>query len=85
MNRSSAETGWPGVSMLRVVEIEEMVCNFSLSVAARTLVRADPSLRYTSILLGREATNKQTILEYGSPGKREKDDSKPDCRDSKLT
>ena len=37
-----------------------MISNFYLSVAARTLVRADPSLRYTSMLLGRQPTNKQT-------------------------
>ena len=29
--------------------------NFYLSVAARKIVRADPSLRYTSMLLGRQA------------------------------
>ena len=36
-----------------------MICNFYLSVAARKIVCADPSRRYTSMLLGREATNKQ--------------------------
>ena len=36
-----------------------MICRFDLSVAARKIVRADPSLRYTSMLLGRSATNKQ--------------------------
>ena len=35
-----------------------MICNFYLSVAARKIVRADPSLRYTSMLLGRLATSK---------------------------
>ena len=34
-----------------------MICNFSLSVAARTIVRADPFLRYESMLLGRYVTN----------------------------
>ena len=37
-----------------------MICNFYLSVAARKIVGADPSLRYTSLLLGRKATNQQT-------------------------
>ena len=40
-------------------EIESLICNFYLSVAACTIVRADPSLRYTSVLMGRYATNKQ--------------------------
>ena len=31
-----------------------MICNFYLSVAARKIVCADPSLRYTSMLLGRK-------------------------------
>ena len=35
--------------------------NFYLSVAARKIVCADPSLRYTRMLLGRYATNQQTI------------------------
>ena len=39
-----------------------MICNFCFSVAARKIVFADPSLRYTSMLLGRYATNQQTIL-----------------------
>ena len=30
-----------------------LICNFYLSVAARAVVWADPSLRYTSMLLGR--------------------------------
>ena len=33
--------------------IESAICNFYLSVAARRIARADPSLRYTSKLLGR--------------------------------
>ena len=36
---------------------ESLICNFYLSVAARTPVWVDPSLRYTSMLLGRQATN----------------------------
>ena len=51
--RVSAGTGRPGVSILWLGEVESLICNFYLSVAARKLVRADPSLRYTSMLLGR--------------------------------
>ena len=39
-----------------------MICNFYLSVAVRKIVCADPSLRYTRMLLGPEATNKQTNI-----------------------
>ena len=34
-------------------EMESLICNFYLSVAARQIVWADPSLRYTCMLLGR--------------------------------
>ena len=51
--RVSAGTGRSGVSILRLGEVERLICNFYLSVAARKIVRADPSLRYTSKLLGR--------------------------------
>ena len=36
--RVSAGTGWPGVSILYLGEVEGLICNFCLSVAARTLV-----------------------------------------------
>ena len=49
----SAETGRPGVKILWSGEVESLICNFYLSVAARKIVWADPSLRYTSMLLGR--------------------------------
>ena len=49
----SAGTGWPGVCILCLVEIESLICHVCLSVVARTLTWADPSLRYTSMLLGR--------------------------------
>ena len=42
------------------VRFESLVSNFYLSVAARKTVLADPSLRYTRMLLGRYATNEQT-------------------------
>ena len=51
--RVSAGTGWPGVSILWLGEMESLICNFYLSVAARKIVEADLSLRYTRILLGR--------------------------------
>ena len=51
--RVSAGTGRPGVNILWLGEVESLVCNFYLSVAARKIVWADPSLRYTCMLLGR--------------------------------
>ena len=51
--RVSTGTGWPGVSILWLGEVERLICNFYLNVAARKIVWADPSLRYTSLLLGR--------------------------------
>ena len=51
-NRVSAGTGWPGVSILWLGEMESLV-NFYLSVAARKIVGADLSLRYTCMFLGR--------------------------------
>ena len=46
--RVSAGPGWPGVSIIWLGEIASLICNFYLSVAACTIVWADPSLRYTS-------------------------------------
>ena len=51
--RVSAGTGWPGVSILWLGEMESLVCNFYFIVAARKNVWADPSLKYTGMLLGR--------------------------------
>ena len=51
--RVSTGTGRPGVSILWLGEVECLICSFYLSVAARKIVWADPSLRYTSLLLGR--------------------------------
>ena len=51
--RVSAGTGRPGVSILWLGEMESLICTNCLSVAARKIVWADPSLRYTSMLLGR--------------------------------
>ena len=52
-SRVSAGTGRPGVGILWLGEVERWICNFYLSVAAHAIVWADPSLRYTSMLLGR--------------------------------
>ena len=59
--RVSAGTGRPGVSILWLAEVDSLVCNFYLSVAARKIVWAGPSLRYTSMLLDvKQTTNQQT-------------------------
>ena len=50
--RISAGTGCPSVSILWLGEVESLLCNFYLSVAVRKIVWADPSLRYTGILMG---------------------------------
>ena len=51
--RVNTGTGWASVSILWLGEMESLVCNSYLSVAAHKIVWADPSLRYTSMLLGR--------------------------------
>ena len=47
-----ARTVWPSVSILRLGEIARLICNFSLSVAAHTIVWADLPLRYTRHVAG---------------------------------
>ena len=47
-----AGSGWPGVSLPFLGEIASWIGSFCLSVAARKLVRAGPSLKYSSMLLG---------------------------------
>ena len=49
----STGTGQLSVSILWLGEVESWICNFYLSVAVRKTVCAAPSLRYTSLLLGR--------------------------------
>ena len=58
-SRVSAGTGRPSMSILWLGEVESWICNFYLSVAARTIVWADSSPR--DILLGRKATNQQLL------------------------
>ena len=50
--RVSTCTDWPGVSLLWQDEVENLIYNFYLRVAACKLVWADPSPRYTSMMLG---------------------------------
>ena len=38
-----AGTEWPGISILWLGEVESLICNFCLSMAAHKLVWADPS------------------------------------------
>ena len=50
--RVIARIGWPGVSKLWVGEMASLICSFCLIVEACTNVKANLSLRYTSMLLG---------------------------------
>ena len=47
--RGSGGASWPGAS---IFGWDRWICNFYFSVAARTIVWADPSMRYTSVVLG---------------------------------
>ena len=58
--RVSAGTGCPGVSILWLGEMESLICNFYLSVAARKLVRADPSLSEIHSHVAWTLSNQQT-------------------------
>ena len=51
--RVSTGTGRSGVSILWLGEVGSWICNFYLSVAAHKIVWSGPSLRCTSLLLGR--------------------------------
>ena len=59
--RFSVRIGWPRVSILWLGEIEKLIWNLYLIVAACQLVWADPCMRYASMLLGSRAINKQQI------------------------
>ena len=61
----STGTGWPGVSILWLGWIASLICNFCLSVAACTIVYADASLRYTSMLLGHYAASNSNCTVTG--------------------
>ena len=60
--RVSAGTGWPGVSILWLGEMESLICTFYLSVAACRIVWADLSLKYTCMLLGCLAPRNKQIV-----------------------
>ena len=47
----STWTGLPGVSIVWLGEIANLICNFYFSIAVCTIVWVDSSLRYTSMLL----------------------------------
>ena len=57
--RVSTGTGGPSVSILWPGEVESLICNLYLSVAARKIVWAGPSLRYTRCVAGM-LSNQQT-------------------------
>ena len=59
-NRVSDGTGWTSVSVVWLGGIESLICYFYITVAVHAIVWADRSPRYSSMLLGCEATNKQT-------------------------
>ena len=58
--RVSAGTSWPSVSVRWLGEAARLICIFYHSVAAHTLVWADPSLRDNSMLQGL-LNNQQTM------------------------
>ena len=59
--RVRARTGWPGASMLLPGEIASLISDFYLSMAARTIVSADPSLRYSSLKTKKNKKNKKNL------------------------
>ena len=60
--RVSTGTGRPGVSILWLGEVERLICSFYLSVAARKIVLADPSLNTLACCWDvKQPTNKQTL------------------------
>ena len=62
--RVSGGSGWVGISRLWLGEVDNLICN--VYVAARKLVWADPSPRYTSMLLG-HWTGKQATNSFSTP------------------
>ena len=58
--RVSAGTGWPGVSILWLGEVESLIFNFYLSVAACKIVR--PWDTHTCCWDVKQATNKQILV-----------------------
>ena len=60
--RVSAGTGQPGVSMLWLGEMESLICNFYLSVAARKIEQIHPWDTLACFWDVKQPTNKQTLL-----------------------
>ena len=65
--RVRAGMGWPLCQYTVVSELESLICNLYLSLAEGTFVWTDPSLRYTSMLLGCYGTDKQLKDLYSRP------------------
>ena len=59
--RVSAGTSWPGVSILWLGEMESLVCNFCLSVAACKIVQIRPWDTLSCCWDVKQPTNKQTV------------------------
>ena len=51
--RVRARTGWLGVSIMWFGEIARLICFVYLREASHEMLSADPSLRHTSMLMGR--------------------------------
>ena len=60
---------WPGVGILWLGKMESLVCNFYLSVAARKIVWADPSLRHSHVAgtLSNQQTNHPSRFSVAQP------------------
>ena len=62
--RVSAGTGWHGVSILWLGEVDSLICNYYLSAAARKLVWADPFPEvhwHVAGMLSRQQTNDSAV------------------------
>ena len=62
--RVSTGTGQPGVSILWLGEVERLICNFYLSVAARKIVQIRPWDTLVCCWDVKHPTNKQIIKQY---------------------
>ena len=58
--RVSAGIGWPGVSILSLGEMESLICNFCLSVAARKIEQIHPWDTLACCWDVKQASNQQT-------------------------
>ena len=69
--RVRAETGWPGVSILWLDEVESLICNFYLIARACKTVSADPSLRYAGWDVMQQNKHQKTLVVRASASRRE--------------